>query len=141
MSSFVFIFTVIFLNLKAALALSLFALLISLSFCLSLIERKMRQGIIEITSSNKDRDLSFDHYEEEIESFFFLLRYVKKGDSFFPQGLSQVMSNEVRIKRDGLILEITGPQNILEILCETLKTPKSSFECHLFDFNLQKNRQ
>ncbi|EQC44172.1 hypothetical protein M900_A0351 [Bacteriovorax sp. Seq25_V] len=111
------------------MALTIFSLIISLSFTLTLLEKKVRQVVLEINSGNKDRDLSFSHYEEEIHQFFTLLRYKKLDDGYLPTGLGRIQSNKISIEKDPLSLMIEGPESIISILCESLKTPGSSFVC------------
>lgn len=128
LSVIILILCSIFLNLKAALALSLFTLLISMAFTLTLLEKKVRQTRFEINSGNKDREYPLSYYENEISNFFTLLRYTKLDDGYMPIGLGKIQSNKITISKDSLSIVIEGPESILKILSESLKTPGSTFE-------------
>jgi len=45
-----------------------------------------------------------------------------------PIGLGKIQSNKITISKDSLSIVIEGPESILKILSESLKTPGSTFE-------------
>ncbi len=99
-----------------------------MAFTLTLLEKKVRQTRFEINSGNKDREYPLSYYENEISNFFTLLRYTKLDDGYMPIGLGKIQSNKITISKDFLSIVIEGPESILKILCESLKTPGSTFE-------------
>ena len=94
-------------------------------------QRKMKKEAFEINSGNKDRDISIKEYLEQIEEFFFQLRYIKHLQhgtyTFEPRGLSKVLNGNVIVPHDSLSIKYEGPRSSVRILTEILRSPGCKF--------------
>jgi len=92
------------------------------------LKKKQKNGVLTITTGNKDRDIGFDEYHNDIDSFLNQMRYTKEDLKYSPRPIQRVFGGDIIKTCDTYSIELIGPYHMLKILEGILSTPGSSFK-------------
>lgn len=94
--------------------------------------QKMKISEFTINGNTKDKNISYNHYMNDIEEFLFLMYYTKEiQDSNFiysPRSVHSMFTGKnLVIDYNTYYIHIQGPSNIIKILANRIETPQSNF--------------